>query len=115
MTEFLKLTKEEIEAGRSDKGGFTKAALAAWGVPWPPPAGWKEALLEGRSPGRTDEFAPSPIRPEMSAHDLLQTVVLAVIEAGHAECLHKFPDVLEYFGAQMPDTPPTQPDQEDLF
>jgi len=29
------MTLEEIEAGRSEKGGFTKAQLAKWGVPWP--------------------------------------------------------------------------------
>jgi hypothetical protein len=40
-----RLTPEEIEAGRSPAGGFTKKQLAAWNVPWPPPAGWLQALL----------------------------------------------------------------------
>jgi hypothetical protein len=40
-----RLTPAEIEAGRSPAGGFTRAQLAAWGVPWPPPAGWLHALL----------------------------------------------------------------------
>jgi hypothetical protein len=40
-----KLTPEEVEAGRSPAGGFTKKQLAAWNVPWPPPAGWLQALL----------------------------------------------------------------------
>lgn len=31
------LTREEVEAGRSPAGGFTRKQLAAWGVPWPPP------------------------------------------------------------------------------
>ena len=44
-------TKEEIEARRSEKGGFTKAGLAEMGVPWPPPPGWRQALLEGRPVG----------------------------------------------------------------
>jgi hypothetical protein len=26
-------------------GGWTKETLAGWGVPWPPPKGWKAALL----------------------------------------------------------------------
>ena len=39
------LTREEVEAGRSPAGGFTRKQLAAWGVPWPPPAGWLGALL----------------------------------------------------------------------
>lgn len=35
---------ERIEALRSPRGGWTKAALAELGVPWPPPKGWKKAL-----------------------------------------------------------------------
>ncbi len=42
-----KLTPEEVEAGRSPAGGFTRKQLAAWGVPWPPPSGWLQALLRG--------------------------------------------------------------------
>jgi guanosine-3',5'-bis(diphosphate) 3'-pyrophosphohydrolase len=37
-------TKEEVQAGMTAKGGFTKAQLAAWGVPWPPPKGWRKSL-----------------------------------------------------------------------
>lgn len=40
-------TEAEIEAHRTEKGGFSKASLAAMGVPWPAPAGWKEALKAG--------------------------------------------------------------------
>ena len=29
--------------GRTDNGGWTRTQLAAWGVPWPPPKGWKSA------------------------------------------------------------------------
>jgi hypothetical protein len=35
----------EIEAARSPRGGWTRETLAAWGIPWPPPAGWLQALL----------------------------------------------------------------------
>ena len=42
-----RLSREEVEAGRSPAGGFTRAQLAAWTVPWPPPAGWLQALLRG--------------------------------------------------------------------
>jgi hypothetical protein len=42
-----RLTREEVEAGRSPAGGFTRAQLAAWRVPWPPPSGWLQALLRG--------------------------------------------------------------------
>jgi hypothetical protein len=40
-----RVSREEIEAGRSAAGGFTREQLAQWGVPWPPPAGWLRALL----------------------------------------------------------------------
>lgn len=43
----MRLTKDEIEAGRSLKGGYTKKQLAKWGVPWPAPKGWKKKLLAG--------------------------------------------------------------------
>jgi hypothetical protein len=41
-----RLTKADIEAGKSAKGGFTRAILAEWGVPWPPPKGWRKRLLQ---------------------------------------------------------------------
>ena len=50
-----RLSPAEIEAGRSPAGGFTREQLAAWGVPWPPPAGWLHALLHGPD-------SPSPTR-----------------------------------------------------
>lgn len=40
-----RLTLAEVEAGRSPAGGYTREQLAKWGVPWPPPAGWRQALL----------------------------------------------------------------------
>jgi len=48
------LTAEEIEAGRSPSGGWSAATLAGWGVPWPPPKGWRQRLLkdEGGGPPR---------------------------------------------------------------
>ena len=42
-----RLSRAEVEAGRSPAGGFTRKQLAAWGVPWPPPDGWLRALLRG--------------------------------------------------------------------
>ena len=35
---------DEIERARTPRGGWTRAQLAAWGVPWPPPNGWRKAL-----------------------------------------------------------------------
>lgn len=37
-------TPEEIEAARTPAGGWKRSQLAAWGVPWPPPRGWKQQL-----------------------------------------------------------------------
>jgi hypothetical protein len=96
----MKMTAEEIEAGRSEAGGYTKAQLAMWGVPWPPPKGWKEALLSGTPMERA--MQPSAVRATMDANDLLRQVVLAVIDHGHASDLYDYPDVLAYFGSQMP-------------
>lgn len=112
------MTEEDIEAARSAKGGFTKQTLASWGVPWPPPKGWKEALIAGKTMAeaglrttslqeeRLKAREPSPIRQDVSAHDLLRKVVLAVVNAGHASDLYKYPDVLAYFGAKLPDDAP---------
>jgi hypothetical protein len=38
----------EILRKRTPAGSWTRAQLAEWGVPWPPPKGWR-ARLEGRS------------------------------------------------------------------
>lgn len=99
----MKLTRAQIENGRTPKGGFTRKQLAAWGVPWPPPSGWIDALTAGEDFGHAEQFEPSPVRTGVLAHDLLRDVVLAVVSAGHAADLYDFPDVLAYFGAQLPD------------
>lgn len=39
------VSNDEIEAGRSPKGGWKAAQLAKWGVPWPPPNGWRKQLI----------------------------------------------------------------------
>ena len=102
----MKVTREEIEAGKTEKGGFTRKQLEAWGVPYPPPKGWMEALMEGKTMEEAglEQVQWSPIRNSMNAHELLRIVVLAVIEAGHGSDLYEFPDVLEYFGARNPET-----------
>jgi len=42
----IKPTPEEIEAAKTERGGWTRKQLAAWGVPWPPPKGWRRKLEE---------------------------------------------------------------------
>ena len=52
------LTDEQIDAGKSPRGGWTKAQLAEWGIPWPPPKGWKSLLIGGpvkRKPIREED------------------------------------------------------------
>lgn len=40
------ISEEEILSARSPKGAWTRKTLAEWGVPWPPPSGWKACLLK---------------------------------------------------------------------
>lgn len=61
-----RLTNEEIEAAATPKGGWTRETLAAWGVPWPPPKGWRKRLTDGV--GTTDgraQATPWTVREKM--------------------------------------------------
>jgi hypothetical protein len=58
-----RLTEEQIEAGRSPKGGWTREQLARWGLPWPPPAGWRQALLHGTGGGADSSAEKTKISP----------------------------------------------------
>lgn len=40
------VSEEEIKALETGNGGFTYATLKSWGVPCPPPKGWKKKLIE---------------------------------------------------------------------
>lgn len=46
-------TWEETEAAKTARGGWTKAQLALWGVPYPPPKGWRQRVIvaSGNRPG----------------------------------------------------------------
>lgn len=44
MVPSQKISQREILAARTPAGGWTRAQLAEWGVPWPPPRGWKQKL-----------------------------------------------------------------------
>jgi ribonuclease HI len=62
---------DQIEAARTLKGGWTREQLAEWGVPWPPPAGWKRRLIQqwqGHREGSVEAASAStvptdPMRP----------------------------------------------------
>lgn len=38
------VSRKEILAGLSPRGGWTRKTLAGWGVSWPPPKGWRAKL-----------------------------------------------------------------------
>lgn len=50
----LGATSEEreraINAALSPRGGWTAKSLRKWGVSWPPPKGWRKALIRGEQP-----------------------------------------------------------------
>lgn len=98
-----RLTIDEIEAGKTRKGGFSRKQLAEWGVPWPPPHGWKDALLTGSYDHEDEDYDFRGDMTVVELHDLFRKVVSAVVEKGHADDLYGFPEVLAYFGAQNPD------------
>lgn len=49
---------QEIEAAKTPAGGWTKDTLAQWGVPWPPPKGWREDLIRRHRRARLDAVLP---------------------------------------------------------
>lgn len=48
--ELVRVTAELIEAGRSERGGWSKVQLALLGVSWPPLPGWKREVVGGSIP-----------------------------------------------------------------
>jgi hypothetical protein len=41
----ITLTRELIEECRTERGGFTKATIEAFGLEWPPRRGWPRRLI----------------------------------------------------------------------
>ena len=101
----LKLSAEEIDAGRSAKGGFTKETLAGWGVSWPPLAGWRQRLIAGdpvQQPG-VDGVSATSSRPSSCPEAmLLHQVVAAVIAAGQGDILKGIACLNAYYGHGIP-------------
>lgn len=96
----LKLTSDEIEKCRTLKGGFTRATMASWGVPWPPPRGWRQALLAGEPIPSDGSPLPEGGSPDHKA--LLHQVVMAVINAGQGHLLNELPEVSAYYNCRIP-------------
>lgn len=98
----------EIAAKMTPKGAWSRATLAEWGVPWPPPRGWKDALIAGLPipQRRSDEEGDRVVlieKPEKSLEaKLLHKAVMAVINANMAHLFADEPEILSYFGGSMP-------------
>lgn len=43
------ISNAEIEAAKTSAGGWKRAKLTEWGVPWPPPKGWRQKLIDNHS------------------------------------------------------------------
>ena len=43
----VKRTEKELDALKTPRGGYDAKTLKMLGVPWPPPKGWRQALLNG--------------------------------------------------------------------
>ncbi|MEV7895352.1 hypothetical protein [Streptomyces cyaneofuscatus] len=63
---------EEVEAARTPAGGWKRDQLAAWGVPWPPPKGWKDELVERWKAAGQDGAPPPPTRPAPAPDGFVQ-------------------------------------------
>lgn len=61
-----RVTLDEIMSAQTPRGGWTKAQLETWGVPWPPPGGWKRALIEGKPMPSAHRSRPEPMPQEES-------------------------------------------------
>ena len=61
------LSSEDIDATKTPAGAWTKRQLAEWGVPWPPPAGWKARLAANHGQRLLREVAAPSLPPEPPA------------------------------------------------
>lgn len=43
------VSNADIEAAKSSAGGWKRSKLQELGVPWPPPKGWRQKLIENHS------------------------------------------------------------------
>lgn len=94
----MRVTEKQIEAAKSPKGGWTAATLAQWGVPWPPPKGWKEALLAGAPIPEAQEKAEK----DTTSDDFLRALCVELIGRGHAGIIHRVPGLVDHFGGCIP-------------
>lgn len=88
--EALKLTEEEIDGQMTPAGGWTRATLAGWGVPWPPPRGWRQALLKGEPIPRAQRLRVTALLRDGRSIELPESKVPeAVWKIGASLAAHK--------------------------
>lgn len=61
------ITNDEIERSRSKKGGWTRKTLSKWGVPFPPPKGWRKAITKRDSGTSIPIGIPYDLYPDFQA------------------------------------------------
>ena len=94
----MKLSNEEIEAGRTERGGFTRETLASWGISWPPPHNWKKALLAGEQ----IEVLEPESHPDSIEAELLHEIIMALIETGNGHLLASIENANKFYGCNIP-------------
>lgn len=57
------VTRDELEQAKTAAGGYTREQLAAWGVSWPPPKGWKKKILTSNESPHLELTQPPPGSP----------------------------------------------------
>lgn len=97
----MQISLADIEAAKTERGGWTKSTLAAWGIAWPPPRGWKDALLAGEKIGIAPQIEPES-SPDSIEAKLLHGVMMAVINAGQGDILNEVDGLAAFSGGELP-------------
>lgn len=87
------ITEAELEAARRATGSWNAAQLRAWGVPWPPPRGWRRKLMRSGVPAACPY--PDGFKPEVAALGPSPNPLLAF--ATRPEPAPLPPDAIEIF------------------
>lgn len=85
-----RLTEQDLQNAKTPNGGWNRSTLEKWGVPWPPPKGWKAALLSGRVVGTS----------EGDVKGLLTRLCLHLNNQGLGHAVTS--EVVEFFGGKFP-------------
>ncbi len=95
----MKISAEEIEAKKTERGGWTRETLEGWGISWPPIKGWKQSLISGE---RLIPKDPPQSHPDSIEAALLGAVVNEIIQFGYGYLLVDVKGFNEYYGGKNP-------------